>query len=48
MDQINKFIENNDPGEKLKIQNDSFTSFPEVCNWMSSTEIGRDERNEVN
>ncbi|CAB4380600.1 unnamed protein product [Rhizophagus irregularis] len=47
IDQINKFIENNDPGEKLKIQNDPFTSFPEVCNWISSTEIGRDERNET-
>ncbi|GBB99437.1 hypothetical protein RclHR1_03520017 [Rhizophagus clarus] len=42
-----KFIDDNDPGEKLKIQNDPFTRFPEVCNWISSTEIGRDERNET-
>ncbi|RIA90959.1 IKI3 family-domain-containing protein, partial [Glomus cerebriforme] len=45
MDQINKFIENNDPTIKIKIQDDSF-SFPEVCNWISLTKIGRDERTE--
>ena len=48
MDRINKFIESNDKTEKIKILEDSFTDFPEVCNWISSTKVGSDERTEVN
>jgi hypothetical protein len=48
MDRINKLIENNDKTENIKIHDDPFTSFPEVCNWISSTKIGSDERTEVN
>ncbi|CAG8578654.1 3718_t:CDS:10, partial [Funneliformis mosseae] len=48
MDRIDKFIENinYNKEEKIKVQNDIFIQFPEVCHWISSTRIGREERTE--
>ncbi|CAI2174277.1 9937_t:CDS:10 [Funneliformis geosporum] len=48
MDRIEKFIENiNYKEEKIKIQDDVFIQFPEVCHWISSTRIGRERTENV-